>query len=100
MTGSFEELIGSDEPVLIDFTADWCKPCKKISSMLNQLVDELDDELLVVKIDVDKNVALRKKYKLEAVPTLMLFQNNKLLWRHTGLISAPEVRNALRNALR
>ncbi len=99
MTGSFDELISSDEPVLIDFTADWCKPCKKISSMLNQLVDELDEDVLVIKIDVDKNVALKKKFKLEAVPTLMLFQRNKLLWRHTGLISLPEVRNALRKAL-
>jgi thioredoxin 1 len=99
MTGSFDELIGSDEPVLIDFSAEWCKPCKKISSMLNQLVDELDEDLLVVKIDVDKNVALKKKFKLEAVPTLMLFQNGKLLWRHTGLISAPEVKNALRKVM-
>ncbi|CAH0993904.1 Thioredoxin-like protein [Emticicia aquatica] len=99
MTGTFEELVGSDEPVLIDFTAEWCKPCRKIDSMLNQLVEELDDDVLVMKIDVDKNAALRKKYKIEAVPTLILFQKSKQLWRHTGLISVPEVLRAFRSVL-
>lgn len=99
MTGSFDELVGSDEPVLIDFSAEWCKPCKKITPMLEQLVEEWDDELLVVKIDVDKNTALRKKYNIEAVPTLILFQKGKQLWRHTGLISLPEVKRALDRAL-
>ncbi len=99
MTGTFEELVGSDEPILIDFTADWCKPCRKIDSMLNQLVEELDDDILIMKIDVDKNAALRKKYKIEAVPTLILFQNSKQLWRHTGLISMIEVKRAIRNVL-
>ncbi|AFK03804.1 Thioredoxin domain-containing protein [Emticicia oligotrophica DSM 17448] len=99
MTGNFEELVSSDEPVLIDFTAEWCKPCRKIDSMLNQLVEEIDEEVLVMKIDVDKNPALRKKYKIEAVPTLILFQNNKQLWRHTGLISVPEVVKAIDKAL-
>lgn len=97
--GTFEELVGSDEPVLIDFTAEWCKPCRKIDAMLPQLVEELDEDITVMKIDVDKNAALRKKYKIEAVPTLILFQNSKQLWRHTGLISIPEVVRAVNNAL-
>lgn len=99
MTGTFEELVASDEPILIDFTAEWCKPCRKIDAMLPALVEELDEDITVMKIDVDKNNALRKKYKIEAVPTLILFQNSKQLWRHTGLISIPEVLRAVKKAL-
>ncbi|GAB2610007.1 thioredoxin family protein [Emticicia sp. W12TSBA100-4] len=99
MTGTFEELVGSDEPVLIDFSAEWCKPCRKIDAMLNQLAEELDEDITIMKIDVDKNTALRKKYKIDAVPTLILFQNSKQLWRHTGLISVPEVVRAVNRAL-
>lgn len=99
MTGTFEELVGSDEPVLIDFSAEWCKPCRKIDAMLNQLAEELDEDITIMKIDVDKNTALRKKYKIDAVPTLILFQNSKQLWRHTGLISVPEVVRAVNKAL-
>ena len=99
MTGTFEELVGSDEPVLIDFTAEWCKPCRKIDAMLNQLVEELDEDITIMKIDVDKNPALRKKYAIDAVPTLILFQKSKQLWRHTGLISVPEVVRAVNRAI-
>jgi len=99
MTGTFEELVGLDEPVLIDFSAEWCKPCRKIDAMLNQLAEELDEDITIMKIDVDKNTALRKKYKIDAVPTLILFQNSKQLWRHTGLISVPEVVRAVNKAL-
>ena len=99
MTGTFEELVGSDEPVLIDFSAEWCKPCRKIDAMLNQLAEELDEDITIMKIDVDKNTALRKKSKIHAVPTLILFQNSKQLWRHTGLISVPEVVRAVNKAL-
>ncbi len=99
MTCTFEELVGSEEPVLIDFTAEWCKPCRKIDAMLNQLVEELDEDITIMKIDVDKNPALRKKYAIDAVPTLILFQKSKQLWRHTGLISVPEVLRAVNKAL-
>jgi thioredoxin 1 len=67
--------------------------------MLNQLVEELDEEITIMKIDVDKNPALRKKYTIDAVPTLILFQKSKQLWRHTGLISVPEVVRAVNRAL-
>ena len=95
MTGTFEELINSQEPVLIDFTTEWCKPCKVVSAVLNKLVNEMEEDITVVKIDMDKNPALRKKYKIEAIPTLIIFKRGQQKWRHTGLISLPEIKKAM-----
>ncbi|WP_026994471.1 thioredoxin family protein [Flectobacillus major] len=99
MTGTFEELIASPTPVIIDFTASWCVPCKKITPILGQLVDELDEEISIIKIDVDKNPILRKKYNITAVPTLIAFKNGKQKWRHTGMITLAKAKLAIRGIL-
>ena len=85
MTKDFEEFIQSDIPILFDFTAEWCEPCKKQAVQLRKLVDVFDeDQLIVIQIDIDKNHRLTKSLKVDQVPTLMLYQSGQMLWRKTG----------------
>ncbi len=75
MKGTFEELIASEKPVVIDFMAEWCGPCKAMAPALKQFADEMGDRVRVIKIDIDKNPALQRKYQISGVPTLMIFKN-------------------------
>lgn len=87
----FSELISKETPVLIDFYADWCGPCKMMAPILKQVKDSLGNEVSVIKIDVDKNQQLAAKYQVKGVPTLMLFKNGKQLWRQSGVIQKDEI---------
>ena len=82
---SFKDLINSDKPVLIDFHADWCGPCKMQGPILNNLKSAMGDAIKIVKIDVDKNNALASKLGVSSIPTLMIFQNGELKWRGMGV---------------
>lgn len=93
MTGTFEELIDSETPILIDFFAEWCGPCKTLSPTLQQLAQEVGDDLKIVKIDVDRNPKLATKYKISGVPTLMLFKKSELKWRQSGVLSLPQLKS-------
>ena len=93
MTGTFEELIDSETPILIDFFAEWCGPCKVLSPTLQQLAQEEGDNLRIVKIDVDRNPKLATKYKISGVPTLMLFKKSELKWRQSGVLSLPQLKS-------
>ncbi|MBA4850360.1 thioredoxin [Emticicia sp. BO119] len=93
MTGTFEELIASEKPILIDFFAEWCGPCKVLSPTLQQLAQEEGENLKIVKIDVDKNPKLASKYKVSGVPTLMLFKKSELKWRQSGVLSLPQLKS-------
>ena len=88
---SFTEIVNGDKPVLIDFHADWCGPCKVLSPIIQEVAKELDGKVRVIKIDVDKNPALADKFQIPGVPTLMLFKDGKSVWRQSGVLQKDEI---------
>ncbi len=91
MNSSFDQLIHSDKPVLIDFYATWCGPCQMLGPILKEVKDNLGDRVSIIKVDVDKNQELAAMQQVRGVPTMMLFQNGKQLWRQSGLLSKEEI---------
>lgn len=94
----FLELVNQDKPVLIDFFAEWCGPCKMMSPILKEVKDALGDRVSILKIDVDKNQTLASKYQVRGVPTLILFQSGKQVWRQSGLVQKEELITVISNA--
>lgn len=86
-TTPFADLIAQDQPVLIDFFATWCGPCQMLTPILKEVKDNLGHRLTVIKIDVDKNPELASQWRVRGVPTLMLFQGGRQLWRQSGVLS-------------
>ena len=93
----FSDIINQDKPVLIDFFAEWCGPCKMMSPILKDVKDNLKDRISIIKIDVDKNQALAAKYQVRGVPTLMIFKNGKQVWRQSGVLQKNEIINIITN---
>jgi thioredoxin 1 len=91
MNSSFDQIIQSEKPVLIDFFATWCGPCQMLGPVLKEVKDHLGDRVSIIKIDVDKNQELAAMQQVRGVPTMMLFQNGNLLWRQSGLLSKEEI---------
>ena len=86
MKSSFSEIINGETPVLVDFFADWCGPCKSLTPILKDVKSDLGDSIKVIKIDVDKNQALATQYQVRGVPTMILFKNGKQVWRQSGVV--------------
>jgi thioredoxin 1 len=82
----FHELIKSDKPVLVDFYADWCGPCKAMNPVIKEVAREVEGKGKVVKINIDKNVRAAQNFQVQAVPTFMVFKNGNVIWRHAGMI--------------
>lgn len=93
----FEDLIKSDKPVLIDFFATWCGPCKMMHPVLEDLAGKIGDDARIIKIDIDKNEQLASSYDVRSVPTLMIFRNGELKWRAAGVHSAADLEEKLRS---
>jgi thioredoxin 1 len=87
MKGNFETIINDSRPVIVDFHALWCGPCKVQSPILKELAAELGDKVRVIKIDVDQNNMLASQYQIQSVPTLIVFKNGKPVWRQSGVVS-------------
>lgn len=95
---NFNEIINSEQLTLVDFFATWCGPCKTMHPVLEQLKELMGDRLRILKIDVDKNEALSASYRVQAVPTLMLFRKGELLWRQSGALSLSQLKEIVEKA--
>ena len=93
---TFEEIINNNKPVLVDFFAEWCGPCKMMPPILRELKGKIGDEAIIVKVDVDINQSVAAEYQIRSVPTLMLFKAGKPLWRKSGVLSAGELEKVIR----
>ena len=92
---TFQEIINSNKPVLVDFAAEWCGPCKMMEPILRDLKNQMGDEIMIITVDVDKNQAAAAQYEIRSVPTLMIFKNGQSVWRQSGVLQAGQLQSIL-----
>ncbi len=93
---SFKDIINSDKPVLIDFSAEWCQPCRMMPPILKEVKSSLGDNIRILKIDVDKNQAIAQKYAIRSVPTLMVFKRGEVVFNQSGVVPANQLTDIVR----
>ena len=96
MKTSFSELIQSEIPVLVDFSAEWCGPCKMLAPILKELKSKVGDAVKIIKIDIDANEQLAASLQIRSVPTLIVFQNGEAKWRESGVMTVVQLENVLK----
>ena len=92
---TFRDVINGEKPVLIDFTAEWCGPCKMMKPVLQQLHDIMGDTIRILKLDVDKNPAVANAFQISGVPTLILFKKGNVVWRQSGVMQAKQLQQII-----
>jgi thioredoxin 1 len=96
---SFGDLIKGHKPVLVDFSAEWCGPCKMMPPVLKELKDKVGDRVTILKLDIDKNPAVASAYQIQSVPTLIVFRDGEVKWRQSGVTRADQLKNVLEGVL-
>ncbi len=99
MSGKFNSIINSKKPVLVDFYADWCMPCKQVTPILKQVKAALKEQVRIIKVNVDKNPAIATKYQIRNIPTLILFKEGEVKWKVAGVRQKAEIEAVVRNNL-
>ena len=100
MQGNFDSIIQDNKPVVVDFHALWCGPCKVQSPVLKEIANELGDSIRVIKIDVDQNREIASRYNIQGVPTLMVFKNGEIKYKQAGVHSKSQLMNVINNLLK
>ncbi|MBE0650555.1 MAG: thioredoxin [Bacteroidales bacterium] len=95
----FNEIINADQPVLIDFSAEWCQPCKMMPPILKHVKQQFGDKIRILKVDVDKNPEISRKWAIQNVPTLMIFRKGEMKFRQAGVIPAQQLSDVVKRFL-
>lgn len=99
MKGNFEKIINGEQPVLIDFHAEWCGPCKMLAPVIKEVAKETKGKIRIIKIDIDKNQHLAQRYNVRGVPTLALFSKGDIIWRQSGVLTKHQIINNIDQAV-
>ena len=95
MKGDFNQIVNGERPVLVDFFAEWCGPCKAQSPIIKEVAEAMNEEARIIKIDIDKNEKIAQRYQVRGVPTLILFKKGKIIWRQSGVQSKTQLVNVI-----